>query len=238
MKKTSKALKSAILKLLKLLKYVVSRAMSIFYDWAISYPVTMKVYNHMVKERFLKDFPLANPTISMSKSKTVSMIDIGTGPGTCLNNILNKVNFERVLAVDIDKDYVASAKTLFKDRINVEVRLQDLETYFEDGNTEQFDIVFFGFSFMLMPNKAKALEVARRMVKPNGKIYACLTLYENKNKFVEWIKPKIKFLTSIDFGPVIYRKQVRIYNLEIFLTIYSFWGFWRLMDSQLENLSF
>lgn len=61
---------------------------------------------------------------------------------------------------------------------------------------------------MLMPNKAKALEVARRVVKPGGRIYACLTLYEKKNNFVEWIKPKIKYLTSIDFGPVIYRTQV------------------------------
>jgi hypothetical protein len=123
MKKDSKTLKSAILKLLQFLKYIISRAMSIFYDWAISYPVTMKVYNHMVKERFLKDFPLSNPNLSMSKSKLVSMIDIGTGPGTCLYNILDKVNFERVLAVDIDKDYVASAKNLFKNKVNVEVRL-------------------------------------------------------------------------------------------------------------------
>ncbi len=87
-----------------------------------------------------------------------------------------------------------------------------------------------------MPNKAKALEVARKMVKPNGKIYACLTLYEDKNKFVEWIKPKIKFLTSIDFGPVIYRKEVRLTKLKVF-DIFSFWDFWKLMDFQLENLS-
>jgi len=135
-------------------------------------------------------------------------MDIGTGPGTCLNSILDKCNFSRVLAVDINKNYVASAKKLFSAKSHVEVRLLDFETYLEDGNTEKFDIVFFGFSFMLMPNKAKALEVARKVVKPGGRIYACLTLNEKKNNFVEWIKPKIKYLTSIDFGQVMYRTQV------------------------------
>jgi tRNA A58 N-methylase Trm61 len=61
---------------------------------------------------------------------------------------------------------------------------------------------------MLMPNKDKALEVARKILKPGGKIYAFLTLYENKNRFIEWIKPKIVKFTSIEFGPVMYRKQV------------------------------
>lgn len=45
-----------------------------------------------------------------------------------------------------------SAKSLFSKEANVEVKFQDFLTYLEDGNTERFDIVFFGFSFMLMPN--------------------------------------------------------------------------------------
>lgn len=105
-----------------------------------------------------------------------------------------------------------SAKSLFSKEANVEVKFQDFLTYLEDGNTERFDIVFFGFSFMLMPNKGKALEVAKRILKPGGKIYAFLTLYEKKNKLLEWIKPKLGQITSIQFGPVMYRKQVNIYH--------------------------
>ena len=61
---------------------------------------------------------------------------------------------------------------------------------------------------MLMPDKKKALEVARKMLNPGGKIYTFLTLYHKKNKFMEFIKPKISKLTSIEFGEVLYYKQV------------------------------
>lgn len=160
----------------------------------------------MLEKRFLCDFPQAN---LKSPGKGVSMIDIGTASGTCLKSIIDKAKFERVLAVDIDHFYVESAKKLLSNKKNVEVKFQDFLKYIEDGHTERFDIVFFGFSFMLMPDRAKALEVARRIVKPGGKIYAFLTLYEKKNKIVEWIKPKMKQFTTIDFGPVMYRNQVR-----------------------------
>lgn len=136
------------------------------------------------------------------------MLDIGTASGTCLKNIVDGANFEKVLAIDIDKRYVESATKLFESYPNVEVKYQNLLTYLEDGNTQKFDIVFFGFSFMLMPDRAKALEVARKIVKPGGKIYAFLTLYEKKSKFIEWAKPKMKMITSVDFGPVMYRTQV------------------------------
>ena len=37
-----------------------------------------------------------------------------------------------------------------------------------------------------------------------------LTLYEKRNWFVEWMKPKIKYLTSIDFGKTVYHQEVGI----------------------------
>lgn len=208
MKKQVHLLKKLVVKFLTWLKFIISRVFALVYDYAVSYPVTIKVYKHILEEKFLKEFPNTSPDY---KGKGVTMIDIGTASGTCLKSIINKCNFERVLAVDIDKDYVASATKLFEKHDNVEVKFQDFQKYLEDGNTERFDIVLFGFSFMLMPDQAKALEVARRIVKPGGKIYAFLTLYEKKNKFIEWIKPKIKQFTSIDFGPVMYRTQVISY---------------------------
>lgn len=191
-----------LMKFLALLKFILNRFFALVYDYAVSYPVTVRIYRYLLKEKFLKDFPKARKEV---KGKGITMLDIGTASGTCLKNIVDGANFERVLAIDIDKRYVASADKLFEKYPNVEVKYQNFLTYFEDGNTEKFDIVFFGFSFMLMPDRAKALEVARRIVKPGGKIYAFLTLYEKKNKFIEWSKPKMKAFTSIDFGPVMYR---------------------------------
>lgn len=101
------------------------------------------IYKKFAKE-FNEEFP----------GKKVSMIDIGTGPGTPLKSIMNQVNFERVLAIDINDDYISHCKDLFKDDDRVEVRKVD---FMEADKVidEKFDIIFFGFSFMLMPDKKK-----------------------------------------------------------------------------------
>ena len=69
---------------------------------------------------------------------------------------------------------------------------------------EKFDIVFFGFSFMLMPDREEALRISKRLLKPDGKIYMFLTLYHKRSRIMEWIKPKLKYIFSIEFGDVVY----------------------------------
>lgn len=42
----------------------------------------------------------------------------------------------------------------------------------------------------------------------NGKIYFLLTLYDKKtpfNRFMEYAKPLLKYLTTVDFGNVTYK---------------------------------
>lgn len=170
---------------------------SYVYDILVTYPLTRAVYFHFAEE-FNSKFP----------GKQVSMVDVGTGTGTPLKGIMDKVKFSRVLAVDIDKAYLTVAKKNLAEYPQVEVKYQDFMTLDKDAQGEKFDIIFFGFSFMLMPDPIKALAIARSLLKPGGKIYMFLTLYEKKNKFIEWIKPKMKYLFSIEFGPVVYTKDL------------------------------
>lgn len=131
------------------------------------------------------------------------MIDIGTGTGLPLLEFLKGANAKRVLAIDINQSYVDRAKQRFANDKRVEVRFLD----FMDADhevTEKFDVVFFGFSFMLMPDKVKALKSAAKLLSPNGKIYLFLTLYDKPNPIGDFLKPKIKYLTSVDFGETMY----------------------------------
>ena len=189
-------------KILKLLQTIFAKIVTFIYDYMVTYPVTKAIYKHFVKTRYPKHFPKA-------ASQELSMIDIGTGTGTPLYSVLDNLEFKRILAIDINKGYLETAKKRFKDKAHVEVKYQDFLAYVDEGNTEKFDLVFFGFSFMLMPNKQKALEVARKILKPGGKVYTFLTLYHKKNKLVEFIKPKMRFLTSIDFGNIMYYDQFK-----------------------------
>ena len=90
----------------------------------------------------------------------------------------------------------------------------DLDQTFSD---HEFDTIIFGSSFMIMPDQIKALELAKsncfidlEHLSNKGKIYFLLTLYDEKsafNKFMEKIKPLLKYITTVDFGKVTYKKE-------------------------------
>lgn len=60
---------------------------------------------------------------------------------------------------------------------------------------------------MLMPEREKALQIAKKLVKPNGKIIFLLTLHRKKNPLFEKVKPLIKYITTIDFGNITYEND-------------------------------
>ena len=74
----------------------------------------------------------------------------------------------------------------------------------------QFKFIFFSFSFMLMPDQLKALEVSKRILDKSeeSRIAMVLTLNQNKNSLLSWIKPLIKRWTTVDFGNVIYEDDL------------------------------
>jgi SAM-dependent methyltransferase len=68
---------------------------------------------------------------------------------------------------------------------------------------ETFDVIIFSSSFMLMPFRDKALEIAKSRLNPNGSIYFLMTLYDKKGmleQIIGYVKPYLKYLTTIDFG--------------------------------------
>ena len=135
------------------------------------------------------------------------MIDIGTGTGLPLKKFMETSTADRVLAIDINTSYVKTATERFKDDKRVEVRYMNFMDVDSDFK-EKFDVIYFGFSFMLMPDKPLALKKAAQLLKPNGKIFLFLTLYNKKNSVVEFFKPKMRYITSIDFGETMYASEV------------------------------
>ena len=185
-------IKKAIAWLKAMLQYLCS----LVYDTFIVHPVTKVIYQQEAA-RQNEEF----------EGKPFSLLDIGTGTGLPLKEFMKVSTASRVLAIDINQSYVKTAKKRFENDERVEVKymnFMELEGIFE----EKFDVVYFGFSFMLMPDKEEALRRAAKLMKPNGKILLFLTLYDKPNKFVELVKPKMKFVTSIDFGRTMYKREM------------------------------
>ena len=89
--KIKNLLLSKVKQFLILLKFISDRFFALVYDYAVSYPVTVRIYRYLLKEKFLKDFPKAKKE---AKGKGVTMLDIGTASGTCLKNIIDGGNFD------------------------------------------------------------------------------------------------------------------------------------------------
>ncbi len=136
-----------------------------------------------------------------------SMLDIGVGTGYALAAITPEMPRVSVVGIDIDKNYVAKATEVFQSSPMVEIRYQsfyDLET-----SAEKYDFIVFSGSFMLMPDREKALAIAKRLLNKNGQILFLLTLYEQKPRFklLEKIKPLLKYYTTVDFGKLVYEDE-------------------------------
>jgi len=171
---------------------------SMIYDYGISFPLTRSVYLKTADD------------IPNMYNKPFTMLDIGCGTGLPLFSFLKRKAgkmVKRVLAIDINQAYINKATETLADFNQVEVKYFDWMK-FSEYHKEKFDLVFFGFSFMLMPNKSQALKQAKDVVTENGNIMLYLTLYEKHSPIMEWLKPKIRFITSIDFGDTIYIEEV------------------------------
>ena len=137
-----------------------------------------------------------------------NLLDIGVGTGTALNQIINEIPENvKVLGVDIDENYVRYCQKMFSQRKNVEIQLKNFLELNEKENERKFDVLVFSSSFMLMKEKDKALDIARKILKKEGKIYFILTLFERKKRIVEKFKPLLKYALTIDFGEALTEQE-------------------------------
>jgi ubiquinone/menaquinone biosynthesis C-methylase UbiE len=134
-------------------------------------------------------------------------LDVGCGTGKPLKAIVDalKRQHSTIVGVDMHPEYTQKAIRLFE--MDERVEIYNMDFYkIEDYLRLHFRFIFFSFSFMLMPDTLKALEIAKRMLEKHedSRIAFVLTLNKNKNSFLSWLKPAIKRFTSIDFGQVVY----------------------------------
>jgi SAM-dependent methyltransferase len=155
------------------------------------------------------------------KNRIGKILDVGIGTGHPMKQIIDRIPKEtRVVGIDIDRNYLKyqSSNHLFRyatktfaKHSNVEIRYQNF--YELEQLNETYDIIIFSSSFMIMPDRIRALEIAKACLKPNGSIFFLLTLQNEKSNFtllLEKVKPYLKYLTTIDFGTITYERDFEI----------------------------
>ena len=139
------------------------------------------------------------------------ILDVGIGNGTMIQHYhgLIKSKGLQITGIDINRNYLkhcARLIDLWQLEDNIKIFSESVENYTppEQG---YFDFILFSMSFMLFKDQLLVLDRIRSLLKPEGKVIFFQTMFKKKSLIMELIKPRLKYVTTIDFGRVTYEND-------------------------------
>jgi len=136
------------------------------------------------------------------------ILDIGVGTATALlrhKDLIRRKNLS-IVGVDYDQSYIDAAKENVKNaKMEDHIELLCLDWYSEEVHKllkdREFDAVYFSGSISLMPDAEEAFRISKKYLNPElGMIYVTQTFQTEPSPFMEFYKPLLRYLTTIDFG--------------------------------------
>lgn len=176
-----------------------------------------------------------------------AILDVGIGNGVMLKNnhqLIKSKNLQ-ITGLDINHNYIKHCERLVQDyslEDHIDVHHESVMD-FEPQPGQRFDFILFSMSFMLLSDQPGILGQVKRWLRPDGEIVFFQTMFQNRSKVIEYIKPRLKFVTSIDFGDVTYdsdfyslltQQELEIKKDEL-LKQKWFNGQYRLIATQMSN---
>ncbi len=139
------------------------------------------------------------------------LLDVGIGNGIMLESFhpLIKAKRLRITGIDIDANYLKHCEELIRKHQlaeSIDVCHAAAESYCPPQKG-CFDNVLFCLSFMLLRDQRAVLQRARDWLKPGGQLIFAQAIFRKRSRLVDLVKPKLKYLTTIDFGRAIYEKD-------------------------------
>ena len=138
-----------------------------------------------------------------------TLLDVGVGTASALAAHASTVASKdlRVTGVDYDMKYVAAARRRCEGdaRLAKRVHVRCLSIYDDQllatlRPAGGFDASYFSGSLSLMPDPAMALRAAAAVTKPGGYVYVTQTFQRRPVPLLRFVKPLLKYATTIDFG--------------------------------------
>lgn len=138
------------------------------------------------------------------------MLDVGIGTGAALANCAELVQSKdlQVTGLDIDPDYLQRCQRNLAGAGLAERVAPRLESVY-DHSDGPYDVIYFSASLMLLPDPTAAIAMTAALLTPGGRIYATQTFQNRRSKVVEWAKPLMRHITTIEFGRITYEDDFR-----------------------------
>jgi len=159
-------------------------------------------------------FKLSTPNLFYSVLKNIpdnsSILDFGCGSGICYKNkrIMNLIEKKNLLVTGIDIDSFAIDE--FKKNLKLSLSTDKINLMCGNILKEQFNKKF---NYVIFSESAPLLKkcfisevishIKMNLLDSSGKVIFINNLVENPQFFVSFIKPKLKYITTLDFGRVL-----------------------------------
>ena len=139
------------------------------------------------------------------------VLDVGIGNGEMIKTHHEAIRARRlsITGLDVDAAYLTRCNQLIKDYAlerHVRTELTPVEDYLPPS-TGCFDGILFSMSFMLFKDPRLVLRRIRPWLAANGQVVFVQTMFSTASRVLEFVKPRLKYLTTIDFGRVIYEQE-------------------------------
>eukprot|EP00756_Hemistasia_phaeocysticola_P040701 Hpha_TRINITY_DN16877_c2_g6::TRINITY_DN16877_c2_g6_i1::g.153231::m.153231 len=148
----------------------------------------------------------------LDEGSRVLDIGIGTASALCVHSKTLQQRRHTFVGVDYDAAYIKKANQVAaRAAVSDRLRLHCKSVYDDDlrkATGDNFDAVYFSGSFTLMPDPVGALKATAGLLKPGGKIYITQTYQKRHTPVLGWLKPMLKYLTTIDFGQLTYETDI------------------------------
>jgi len=139
------------------------------------------------------------------------ILDVGIGNGIMIKDYHDTIRAKnlQITGIDINDDYLKHCRGMICEwdlTENIEVHRASVEKY-SPPEKGYFDYILFSMSFMLFDDQKFVLDRIKPWLKPRGEVVFFQTMFKDRSLFMELIKPRLKYVTSIDFGRVTYEKD-------------------------------
>ena len=149
------------------------------------------------------------------------ILDIGIGTAGALlrcDDLIKEKNVS-IVGIDYNSFYVDTARQAVEQQnMQSNISVHCMSVYETDElKGKKFDAAYFSGSFSLLPDPILALKhISEHHVKSNGRIYITQTFQSvEKNSYnntpstlISYMKPLLKYLTTIDFGYLITQDDI------------------------------
>ena len=151
------------------------------------------------------------------------VLDVGIGNGAMLHDfhaLIREKNL-KIDGIDINRHYLSQCEDLIRKyhmQNHIRIFHEAVERLHPPGGS-RYDFIFFSLSFMLFGNQQAVLDRVRNWLRPRGRLVFFQTMFKSRSAFLDYIKPRLVYVTTVDFGSVVYEDRFQDFLKRNRLTI-------------------